>query len=75
MLVRTSSKGVTQCWVGVVCTVVDGPRILIGPEYKEKKKLQIGIHIVLKNIKYTKSLFLNTLKCNYLRIKTKTKTK
>ena len=29
---------------------------------KKKKKLQISIHIVLTNYKYTKSLFLNTLK-------------
>ena len=29
---------------------------------KKKKKLQIGIHIVLKNYKYTKLLFTNTLR-------------
>ena len=29
---------------------------------KKKKKLQIGIHIVLKNYKYTKLLFINTLR-------------
>ena len=44
-------------------------------EYKEKKTLQIDIHIASKNYKYTKSLFLNTLRCNYIPIKTKTKTK
>ena len=42
-------------------------------EYKGKKKCQIGIFIVLKNYKYTKSLFLNTLKCNYVPTKTKRK--
>ena len=43
-------------------------------EYKEKKKkLQISIHILLKNYKYTKSLFLNTLRCNHLLTKTKNK--
>ena len=40
-----------------------------------RKKIPINIHIVLKNYKYTKSLFLNTLKCNHLPTKTKTKTK
>ena len=35
-----------------------------------KKKIQIGINIILKNYKYLKLLFLNTLKCNYLPIKT-----
>ena len=40
---------------------------------KKKKKLQIGIYIILKNYKYTKSLFLNTLRCNNLPTKTKTK--
>ena len=38
-----------------------------------KKKIQIGIHIVSKNYKYTKSLFLNTLRCNHLPTKTKKK--
>ena len=40
----------------------DGSRILSqwGRSIK-KKKLQIDIHIVLKNYKYTKLLFLNTL--------------
>ena len=38
---------------------------LAGAEYKEKK-IQIDIHIVLKNYKYLKSLFLNTLRCNNL---------
>ena len=33
---------------------------------KKKKKLQIGIHIVLTNYKYTKLLFLNTLRYNHL---------
>ena len=42
---------------------------------KKKKKLQIGIYAVLKNYKYTKSIFLNTLRDNHLSIKTKTKTK
>ena len=37
------------------------------------KKIQISIHIVLKNYKYTKSLFLNTLRCNHLSKKTKQK--
>ena len=46
-----------------------------GVKKKKKKKLQIGIHIVLKNYKYTKSLFLNTLRCKDLPTKTKTKTK
>ena len=43
----------------------DGPKILSQqePEYKEKKKLQIGFHIILKNYKYSKSLFLNILRC------------
>ena len=40
---------------------------------EKKKKNQIGIYIVSKNYKYTKSLFLNALKCNHLRTKTKTK--
>ena len=39
-----------------------------------RKKIPINIHIVLKNYKYTKSLFLNTLKCNHLPTKTKIKT-
>ena len=51
----------------------------MGLEYKEegkkKKKLQISIYMVLKNHKYIKSLFLNTLKCNNLPTKAKTKTK
>ena len=38
-----------------------------------KKKIQIDIHIVLKNYKYTKSLFLNTLRCNHLSKKQKQK--
>ena len=38
---------------------------LAGAEYKEKE-IQIDIHIVLKNYKYLKSLFLNTLRCNHL---------
>ena len=42
---------------------------------KKKKKLQIVIHIALKNYKYTKSLFLNTLWCNHLLIKKKIKIK
>ena len=41
----------------------------------KKKKLQIDIHIVLKNYKYIKSLFLNTLRSNHLPTKIKTKTK
>ena len=41
---------------------------LVEAEYKEKK-----IHIVLKNYKFTKLLFLNTLKYNHIPIKTKTK--
>ena len=45
----------------------------MGPGYKEKKKLQIGIYIVLKNYKYTKFLFLNTLRCNHLPKKIKIK--
>ena len=42
-----------------------------------KKKLQIRIYIYieLKNYKYSKSLFLNTLRCNHLPTKTKTKNK
>ena len=39
--------------------------------YKEKKK----INIVLTNDKYEKLLFLNTLKCNHLPIKTTKKKK
>ena len=31
-----------------------------------KKKIQIDIYIVLKNYKYSKLLFLNTLRCNHL---------
>ena len=31
-----------------------------------KKKSKISIHIVYTNYKYTKLLFLNTLKCNHL---------
>ena len=51
---------------------------LTGPKYKgpqiKKKNLKIGIHIVLKNYKYSKLLFLNTLRCNHLSTKAKTKT-
>ena len=36
------------------------------PKYKEKKKNQIDIYVVLKNYKNTKSSFVNTLRCNYL---------
>ena len=55
----------------------NGPRILSQrrPECKEKRKLQIDIHIVLKIYKYTKSLFLNTLKCNHLPKQKKKKNK
>ena len=44
--------------------------------YKERKKknLKISIHIVLKNYKYIKSLFLHTLRCNHLPTKAKAKT-
>ena len=39
-----------------------------------KKKIKIGIHIVLKNYKYSKLLFLNTLRCIiYQQRQTKTK--
>ena len=58
---------------------------LEGAEVLKKKKLQIGTHIVLTNYKYTKFLFLSSLRCNHLPtkkkkiiiiiIKTKTKTK
>ena len=44
-----------------------------GPKYK-KKKIQIGIHIVLTNYQprsIPKSLFLNTLRYNHLSTKTK----
>ena len=53
----------------IICR--EGLKILSyqGPEYKEKK-LQIGIYIVLKNYKYSKSLFLNTLRSNHLPAKT-----
>ena len=53
----------------------DGPKILSQqePEYKEKKKLQIGFHIILKNYKYSKSLFLNILRYNHLPQKKKIK--
>ena len=45
------------------------------PEYKQKKKkLQIDVYLVLTNYKYTKSLFLNRLKCNHLLEKKKKKT-
>ena len=47
-----------------------------GAKYKEKRKSQIGIHIVLTNYeqdKYIKLLFLNTLKCNHLPKKKTTK--
>ena len=33
----------------------------------------MGIYIVLKNYKYTKYLFLNTLRCNHLLTKIKIK--
>ena len=40
-------------------------------EYKEKENSKyIGIHIVLKNYKCSKLLFLNILRCNYLLTKT-----
>ena len=41
---------------------------------KKKKNLKISIHIVLKNYKYIKSLFLHTLRCNHLPTKAKAKT-
>ena len=34
----------------------------ISKKKKKKKNLQIGIHIVLTNYKYTKLLFINTLR-------------
>ena len=42
---------------------------------RKKKLLQIGIHIVLTNYKYIKSLFLNILRCNNPPPKTKKKKK
>ena len=41
------------------------------PKYKEKKKNQIDIYVVLKNYKNTKSSFVNTLRCNHLSTKKK----
>ena len=60
----------TKCVIGM------DPRFQTrGLEYKQKKKkLQISIYILLKNYKYTKSLFLNRLKCNHLLEKKKKKT-
>ena len=62
----------TKCVIGM------DPRFQTrGLEYKQKKKkkkLQISIYIVLTNYKYTKSLFLNRLKCNHLLEKKKKKT-
>ena len=43
------------------------------PKYKEKKKNQIDIYVVLKNYKNTKSSFVNTLRCNHLSTKKKNK--
>ena len=43
---------------------------LAGAGIYRKKKIKISIHIVLKNYKYSKLLFLNTLRCNYLPTKT-----
>ena len=37
---------------------------------KKKKKIKIGIHIVVKNYKYSKLSFLNTLRCDHLPTKT-----
>ena len=42
---------------------------------KKKKILQIGIHIILVNYNYKKSLFLNKLRCNHLPKKKKKNTK
>ena len=43
---------------------------------KEKKKPpNKHLYSIKKNYKYTKLLFLNTLKCNHLPTKTKTKIK
>ena len=39
-----------------------------------KKTIRTGVYTILKNYKYTKSLFLNILRYNHLLIKTKTKT-
>ena len=46
-----------------------------GWSIKEKQLLQIGIHIVLTNYKYIKSLFINKLSCNHLLTKIKIKKK
>ena len=48
---------------------LEGARVLA----KKKKKLQIDIHIILSNYKYTKSLFLNILRCKNLPKKKNTK--
>ena len=53
---------------------------LAGRSIKKKKYFKyayiyIYIYIELKNYKYSKSLFLNTLRCNHLPTKTKPKTK
>ena len=50
---------------------------LAGRSIKKKNtsNMHIYIYIELKNYKYSKSLFLNTLRCNHLPTKTKTKNK
>ena len=54
-----------QLFLVVVCRDGLGFEASKGQSIK-KKKIQIDIHIVLKNYKYLKSLFLNTLRCNHL---------
>ena len=49
---------------------LEGARVLAK---KKKKILQIDIHIILSNYKYTKSLFLNILRCKNLPKKKNTK--
>ena len=48
---------------------------LAGRSIKKKKTSNRHIYIELKNYKYSKSLFLNTLRCNHLPTKTETKNK
>ena len=54
-------------------TSTDVDTLRVGVKKKSIKKLKI--HKIKKNYKYSKFLFLNTLRCNYLLIKTKTKIK
>ena len=68
-------------WGGVAGFLVLFPReepmilSLWGRSIKKKKKTPNRHPYSIKNYKYTKSLFLNTLRCNHQSTKTKTKTK